>query len=72
MDFQPKFVNFQIVLNLVDIHQYHSTPKKSLQNSTHNFNSEIYLQFFILGNVYFFDTNILHMFKFVNVYWSFF
>jgi hypothetical protein len=36
-----------MVLNLVNVHQYHSPPKKSLQNSTHNLNFEIYLQIFI-------------------------
>jgi hypothetical protein len=56
-----------MVFNLFYIHQYHSTPKKSLQNFTHSLNFEIYLQFFIIGNVYFFDTNKLHMFKFVNL-----
>jgi hypothetical protein len=61
-----------MVLNLVDGHQCHSPRKNSLQNSTHNFSFEVYLQFFILYDMYFFDTNILHMFKFVNVYWIFF
>jgi hypothetical protein len=42
MDFQPNFVNFLLVLNLVDVYQYHSPPKKSLQNSTHNLNFEVY------------------------------
>jgi hypothetical protein len=61
-----------MVLNLVDVHQYHSTPKNSLQNSTYEFNYEVYLQIFILCDMYFFNTNIFHMFKFVNVYWSLF
>jgi hypothetical protein len=60
-----------MTLNLVDVHQYHSPPKNSLQKSTHNLNFEIYLQFFILCDAYFFDINILHMFKFLNVCWSF-
>jgi hypothetical protein len=67
MAFQPKNVNFSMVLNLVDINQYHSPPKKSLQNFTYNLNFELYLQFFILCDVYFFDTNIFYMFKFVKV-----
>ncbi len=71
MDFQPKIVNFSMVLNLVDVHQYQSPPKKSLQNSTHNLNFEVYLQFFILYDMVFFKTNIFHMFKFVNLCWSF-
>jgi hypothetical protein len=61
-----------MVLNLVDVHQYHSPPNNSLQNSTHNIYFEIYLQFFIFYDVYLFDTNIFHMFKFVNVCQSFF
>jgi hypothetical protein len=40
-------------LNLVNVHQYHSSPKNSLQNSTHNLNFEVYLQFFIFYDVYF-------------------
>jgi hypothetical protein len=71
MDFQSKIVSFYMVLNLVDAHQYHSPSKNSLQNSTHNFSFEIYLQFFIFYDLYFFNTNIFHMFKFVNVYLSF-
>jgi hypothetical protein len=43
MDFQPKNVNFSMVLNLVAIHQYHSLSKYSLQNFTHNLNFEVYL-----------------------------
>jgi hypothetical protein len=70
--FSTKNVNFSMVLNLVGIHQYHSPPKNSLQNSTNNLNFEVYLQFFILCDVNFFNTNIFYMFKFVNVYWSFF
>jgi len=61
-----------MVLNLVDVHQYCSPPRNSLQNSTHNLSFEVYLQIFILYDMYFFNTNILHMFKFVNVFWSFF
>jgi hypothetical protein len=57
-----------MVFNLVDVHQYHSPPKKSLQNSTHNLSFEVYLQFFILCDMYFFDTNIFHMFKFVDIF----
>jgi hypothetical protein len=60
------------VLNLPYVHQYHSPPKNSLRNSTHNLSFEIYLQFFILCDMYFFDTNIFHTFKFVDVCWNFF
>jgi hypothetical protein len=59
-----------MVLNLVDVCQYHSPPKNSLQKSTHTFSYEVYLQIFILCDMYFFNTNIFHMFKFVNVYWN--
>jgi len=30
-------------LNIVYVHQYHSSPKNSLQNSTHNLSFEVYL-----------------------------
>jgi hypothetical protein len=66
MDFKPKIVNFQMVLNLVDVYQYHSPPKKSLQNSIDNLNFEVYLEFFMFCDVYFSNTNILHMSKFAN------
>ncbi len=72
MDFQLKIVNFKTILTLVDVHPYHSPTKSSLQNSTHNLSFEIYLQFFVLCDMYFSNTNILHMFKFVNVSWNFF
>jgi hypothetical protein len=61
-----------MVLNVVDVHQYHSPPKKLLQNSIHNLSFEVYLQLFILCDVYFFDTNIFHMLKFVNIFWILF
>jgi hypothetical protein len=50
----------------------HSPPKKSLQNCTHNLNFEVYLQLFMLCDMNFFNTNILYMFKFVNVCWIYF
>jgi len=34
-----------MVLNLVDVYQYHSPQKNSLHNLTHNFSFEVYLQF---------------------------
>jgi len=70
--FSTKICKILNVLNLINVRQYHSPPKDSLQNSTHNLSFEIYLQIFILCDMYFFNTNILHMFKFVNVCWSFF
>jgi hypothetical protein len=71
MDFQPKLIKLLMVLNLVYVHQYHLPSENSLQNSTHNLSFEVYLQFFILCDVYFFDTNTFQMFKFVNVFWGF-
>jgi hypothetical protein len=52
MDFQPKFLHFQMVLELVDVYQYHSSKNISLQNSTCNLSFEIYLQFFILFDIF--------------------
>ncbi len=72
MNFQLKLINFEMVLNLVDVHRYHLPTKNSLQNSTHNLSFEIYLQCFVFCDVDFFNTNLLHMFKFENVCWSFF
>jgi len=48
-----------MVLNFVDVYQYHLPPKNSLLNSTHNFNFEIYLQFFILCDVYIFQQKYI-------------
>jgi hypothetical protein len=42
MDFQPKFFNVQMILDLVDVYQYHSSQTNSLQNSTHNLSFEVY------------------------------
>jgi hypothetical protein len=72
IEFSTKNCKLLNVLNLVNVHQYHSPPKNSLQNSTHNLSFEVYLQNFIFCDMYFFDTNILHTFKFVNVCWIFF
>jgi hypothetical protein len=60
-----------MVLDLVHVYQYYSPQKNSLQNSTHNLSFEVYLQIFILYDVKF-DTNILHIFKFINVCGIFF
>jgi hypothetical protein len=38
---------------------YHQ--KNPLQNSTYNLSFEVYMQFFILSDVYFFDTNISYV-----------
>jgi hypothetical protein len=45
--------------------------KKSPKSSTDNPNFEIYIQFFIARDEYYFVTNVFHMLKFTNVYWSF-
>jgi hypothetical protein len=45
-----------MVLDLIDIYQCHSPQKHSVQNSIHNLNFEIYLQFYILCDVFYFDT----------------
>jgi hypothetical protein len=37
-----------MVLDLIDVYQYHTPYKNSLKKSTHNFNFEIYMQFFKL------------------------
>jgi hypothetical protein len=56
-----------MVLDLIDVYQYYSPQKNSLQISIHNLCFEIYLYFEIFCDEYYFDTNIFHMFKFVNV-----
>jgi hypothetical protein len=43
MGFQPIFLKLWIVLDLIDLSQYHSPQKKLVQNSTHNFSFEVYL-----------------------------
>jgi len=41
-----------MVPNSVGVYQNHSAQKKSLQNSTHNFSFEVYLQFSILYDAF--------------------
>jgi hypothetical protein len=60
-----------MVLDLVDVYQYYSPKKHSPQISTRNLSFYIFA-FLKLCGKYYFDTNILHMFKFVNVWLSFF
>jgi hypothetical protein len=60
-----------MVPNSVRVYQNHSPQKKSLENFTHNFSFEVYLKF-PYSMMHLFNTNILHMFKFVNVCWIFF
>ncbi len=45
--------------------------KNSPNNSIHNLSFEIYIQYFKLCDGHYFVTNILHTFKFFNVYWVF-
>jgi hypothetical protein len=56
-----------MVLDLVDVYQYYSSQKKLLQNSTHNLSFEVCLQFSYFVTYFLFNTNIVNMFKFVNV-----
>jgi hypothetical protein len=51
-----------MVLGLIDIYQCHSPQKHSVQNSIHNLNFEIHLQFYILCDVFIFTQFIFHMF----------
>jgi hypothetical protein len=43
IDFQLIKKQLWMVLDLIDLSQYHSPQKKLVQNSTHNFSFEIYL-----------------------------
>jgi hypothetical protein len=72
MNFQPKILNFQMAIDLIDVYQYHQPQNISPKNSAHNFSFEVCMQFFIFYDEYYFITNIFHMLKFTNVCWSFF
>jgi hypothetical protein len=61
-----------MTLDLIDVYQCHWPQKNSPKISTHNLSFEVCMQFFILYDEYCFITNILHMLKFTNVYWSLF
>jgi hypothetical protein len=41
MDFQPKYLNFEMVLNSIYVYWYHSPQKNSTNNSTNNPSFEI-------------------------------
>jgi hypothetical protein len=60
-----------MVVNFANLHQYHSPQKNSLQNFICGLSFEVYLKIFILCECYF-NSNIFHMFKLINVCWSFF
>jgi hypothetical protein len=69
MKFHPKFFYFKIVLDFIDVYQYHTPKTISPKNSTHNPSFEVYIQIFKLCDGYYFVTNIFHTFKFFNVCW---
>ncbi len=71
MKFYPKIFNFQIVLDLINVNQYHTPLKISPKNSIQNTSFEVYIQIFKLCDKYYFVTNILHTFKVFNVYKKF-
>jgi hypothetical protein len=48
MKFHPKIFNFEIVLDLIDIYQYHKPLKIWPKNSIHNPSFDVYMQFFKL------------------------
>jgi hypothetical protein len=72
MSFQPKFFNFQMALDSIDVYQNHWPQKNPPKNSMHNPSFEICMQFFIFHDKYHFVTNIFYMLKFTNVCKSFF
>jgi len=72
MDFQPKKLNFEMVLDYIYVNQYHLTPKKKKnKNSTNIFNFEIHMQIFKFCDRYYFVINIFYILKIFNVYWIF-
>jgi hypothetical protein len=50
-----------MVLDLVDVYQYHSPQKNSLQNSTHNFSFEVCLQFSYSVTLFFWHKYISYV-----------
>ncbi len=44
---------FKVVLDLIDVYQYHTPCKNSPSNSTQNRNFEVCMQFFELNNMYY-------------------
>ncbi len=48
MKIHPKNLKFKIVLNLIDVYQYHTSLKKLPKYSIHNPSFEIYIQNFKL------------------------
>jgi hypothetical protein len=70
MDFQPKNLKLEMVLDSIYVNQYHLTPKQ-IKNSTNNLNLEIHMQNFKLCGRYYFVINIFYILKIFNVYWIF-
>jgi hypothetical protein len=72
INFQSNIVNFSMVLNLVDVHQYQSSPKNHYKTPPitlilkYVFNFSYYVMCILSTKIY------LHMFKFVNDCWSLF
>jgi hypothetical protein len=54
-----------MVMDLVDVYQYHSPQKNSLQNSIYNFSFEIYLQIFILCDAFILTQIYVQVCKFL-------
>jgi len=46
MDFQPKYLIFEMVLKSIYVYWYHSPQRNSTKNSTNNLSFEIYMQIF--------------------------
>jgi len=44
MKFHSKKFNILMVLELLDVYQYHSPQKNSLESSTHKLNFEVYMK----------------------------
>jgi hypothetical protein len=57
-----------MILNSIDIYQYHLAQKHSPKSSTHDPNFEVYVYFFIFYDQYYFVENMFHTFKFVNFF----
>lgn len=60
-----------MIVNSIDVDQYHSPQKHPPTNSTHNPNFEVYVYSFISYDQYYFVENMFHMFKFFNIFWIF-
>lgn len=52
MDFQPKTLNFEMVLDSIYVSQYYSPQMHFAKNSTNNLSFEVYMYFLILHDEY--------------------